>query len=112
MITCLSSVVSSFSKYLCDFSCSNAGNLLTFKSNCSDLQQELQGLNKLKSRVDEIHDESVSGVNEWLRKVEETNCQVRQMQASMDANRERCCGGFKNLFLRSRQGAEALKEVR
>ncbi|XP_019072724.1 disease resistance protein At4g27190-like [Vitis vinifera] len=112
VIACLSSAVSSFSEHLCGFICSKVGNPFTFKSNYSHLQQELQRLNDLKSRVERDHDESVPGVNDWSRNVEETGCKVRSMQAKIDANKERCCGGFKNLFLQSRGVAEALKEVR
>ncbi|RVW37324.1 Disease resistance protein [Vitis vinifera] len=111
-IACLSSAVSSFSKYLCGLICSKVGNPFTFKSNHSHLQHELQRLNDLKSRVERDHDESVPGVNDWSRNVEETGCKVRPMQTKIDANKERCCGGFKNLFLQSREVAEALKEVR
>ncbi|CBI20507.3 unnamed protein product, partial [Vitis vinifera] len=112
VIACLSSAVSSFSEHLCGLICSKVGNPFTFKSNYSHLQQELQRLNDLKSTVERDHDESVPGVNDWWRNVEETGCKVRPMQAKIEANKERCCGGFKNLFLQSREVAEALKEVR
>ncbi|WKA12372.1 hypothetical protein VitviT2T_029760 [Vitis vinifera] len=112
VIACLSSAVSSFSEHLCGLICSKVGNPFTFKSNYIHLQQELQRLNDLKSTVDRDHDESVPGVNDWSRNVEETGCKVRPMQAKIEANKERCCGGFKNLFLQSREVAKALKEVR
>ncbi|XP_034678231.1 disease resistance protein At4g27190-like [Vitis riparia] len=112
VIACLSSAVSSFSEHLCGLICSRVGDPFTFKSNYSHLQQELQRLNDLNSRMERDHDKSVPGVNDWLRNVEETGCKVRPMQAKIEANKERCCGGFTNLFLQSREVAEALKEVR
>ncbi|KAJ9671989.1 hypothetical protein PVL29_025575 [Vitis rotundifolia] len=111
-IACLSSAVSSFSEHLCGLIWSKVGNPFTFKSSYSHLQQELQRLNDLKSTVERDHDESLAGVNDWSRNVEETGCKVRPMQAKIEANKERCCGGFKNLFLQSREVAEVLKEVR
>ncbi|XP_034677938.1 disease resistance protein At4g27190-like [Vitis riparia] len=109
---CLSSAVSSFSQHLCGFICSAFGNPLAFESNYSHLQQGLERLNDLKSRVDRNHDESVPGVNDWWINVEQTGCKMSPMHAKIEANKKRCCGGFKNLFLQSREVAEALKEVR
>ncbi|XP_034689087.1 disease resistance protein At4g27190-like [Vitis riparia] len=106
----LGSVVADAGKHLCDCICSKASNSLRFQAGFNDLEEEMKLLIDLRSKV-ENESAWTPQVSEWLKEVEELECEVNSMQEGIAASNERSGRGCLNCSLHNKELVQRLKKV-